>query len=179
MNRFKNSDDIKEITLSQLLEEDKSYQNSHTQHNLAEKDYINLNLSQEQRDVVDRLLSCTDENNMDYSSLSYLAELFDSSKLFKTLRFPSPAVRSKQTFEDFYNGNLIPVEKPFESPSTLKIWEDLSTLSEDFASRLSPVQAVAFQTMRDKHLEGVTMSSEDSFFLGFQTGSKLLIDILY
>lgn len=55
-------DDIKENTLSQLLEEDKAYQNSRMKHNLAEKDYIKLALSQAQRDVIDRLLTYADEN---------------------------------------------------------------------------------------------------------------------
>lgn len=170
-------DELKDKTLSHLLQEDGAYQNATVQHGIAESDYMHLNLTPEQKDVVDRLLTCTDEGNMEYSTLSYLAGLFDSQKIYKLFAPATTSTSDCGFIKEFYQGSNIPVEKPFESASTLKVWKTYNELTESFISSLSPSQVIAFQALQVKQAEGQSMSFEDSFIFGFQTGARLLIDI--
>jgi hypothetical protein len=73
--------ELSEKTLYNLLNKDPTYQESCEKQGLAERDYLNLDLSKEQRETIEKLLLWTDISNADYSTLSYLAGLYDGCKL--------------------------------------------------------------------------------------------------
>ena len=73
--------ELKEKTLNNLLKNDLNYQAVSEQQDIAERDYLNLTLTKEQRDIIEALLLWTDISNAEYSSLSYLAGLYDGYKL--------------------------------------------------------------------------------------------------
>jgi len=171
-------DQIKEKTLYHLLSQDSEYQEACSQQGLAEGEYRHLNLTEEQRSTIDNLLQWMDGSNMEYSSLSYLAGLYDSQKLPSI--FPNPRVASANhtLIRDFYKGTFVPAEHPYETEGTKTIWRALEELENDFTANLSSEQLAAFKCIADKWLEGVGASVEDSFTFGFQLGTKFLIDAL-
>ncbi len=57
------------------------YQEACEKQNMAERGYLDLELSKEQRETMEELLLWTDISNMEYSSLSCLAGLYDGCKL--------------------------------------------------------------------------------------------------
>lgn len=73
--------ELSEKTLYNLLNKDPTYQESCKNQGLAERDYLNLDLSKEQRETIEKLLLWTDISNAEYSTLSYLAGLYDGCKL--------------------------------------------------------------------------------------------------
>ncbi len=79
---------MKEKSISSLLATDSDYQNHTNQQNIAEEQYMALNLSVEQREVVDQLIDARDKQNIEYSNLSYLAGLMDCIKILKYLNIP-------------------------------------------------------------------------------------------
>nr|WP_294492994.1 hypothetical protein [uncultured Mediterraneibacter sp.] len=85
-NVFKHSlESMKEESVSSLLTTDNDYQNYADQENLAEKRYMDLSLSAEQRTIVNQLLDARDRQNIEYSNLSYLAGIADCIKILKYL----------------------------------------------------------------------------------------------
>lgn len=70
---------IKEQTVFELLENDTNYQQSVKEHAIAEEKYesIKQSLSNEQKLVIDELLSALDANNTDINDLLYIAGLRD------------------------------------------------------------------------------------------------------
>lgn len=70
---------IKEQTVVELLENDANYQQSVKEHAIAEEKYesIKRSLSNEQKLVIDELLSALDANNTDINDLLYIAGLRD------------------------------------------------------------------------------------------------------
>jgi len=80
-----NIDEMKENTLSNLLAHDHEYKKLCKLQGKAEAEYLKLTLSTEQKEVITKLLTTTDSQNMEYSTLSYLAGLFDSHN-WKKLR---------------------------------------------------------------------------------------------
>lgn len=76
--------ELKEKTLSNLLNNDLNYQKACEKQDTAEKDYLNMELLKEQRDIIEELLLWTDISNAEYSTLSYLAGLYDGCKLFRS-----------------------------------------------------------------------------------------------
>ncbi len=75
--------ELKEITLRNLLNNDLNYQKACEKQDTAEKDYLNMELLKEQRNIIEELLLWTDVSNAEYSTLSYLAGIHDGCKLFK------------------------------------------------------------------------------------------------
>jgi hypothetical protein len=82
--------ELSEKTLSNLLMNDIEYQRACESHGLAERDYLNLTLTKEQRDIIEELLLWTDVSNAEYSTLSYLAGLYDGCKLTQLFRQDCP-----------------------------------------------------------------------------------------
>lgn len=70
-----------EDTLNNLLKNDLSYQESSKKQEEAEKEYLSLDLTVEQREKIEKLLFWTDKNNAEYCSLNYLAGICDGKKL--------------------------------------------------------------------------------------------------
>jgi len=77
------------IYILRLLKKDKNYNKISTEQGKVEKAYMKLKLSKKQRNMVDKLLSATDEMNMEENTYSYLAGIYDSDNVMvrETLRF--------------------------------------------------------------------------------------------
>jgi hypothetical protein len=82
--------ELKEKTLNNLLENDLNYQAASEQQDIAERDYLNLTLTKEQREIIEEFLLWTDISNAEYSTLSYLAGLYDGCKLTQLFRQGCP-----------------------------------------------------------------------------------------
>ena len=54
---------------------------------IAEMEYLQLDLTEEQRKVCNYLLDCRDSQNIDYSNCSYVAGLYDAFRIMAVL-FP-------------------------------------------------------------------------------------------
>jgi len=117
-----NIDEMKENTLSNLLGHDHEYKKLCKLQGKAEAKYLKLALSTEQKEIITKLLTTTDSQNMEYSTLSYLAGLFDSHNWKKLLSI-APAANHTATpnpiISAFYNGEIIPVEHNAETPNTV------------------------------------------------------------
>jgi len=171
-------DQFKEKTLYRLLSQDSEYQEACSQQTLAEEEYLLLNLTEDQRSTIDDLLKWMDRSNMEYSSLSYMAGLYDCQKLSSIFPEFHAASADHTLIRDFYKGTFVPAEQPYETENTRATWKELEKLETDFNTTLSAQQLVAFKAIADKWLEGVGSSVEDSFILGFQLGTKFLINAL-
>lgn len=173
------SNEIKRKTISLLVEHNEDYKNACKKQGNAEKDYLRLNLSKKQKTTIDNLLTWTAECNKEYSSLNYLAGLYDHHKFPNISENKSiqPFIKG-QTISSFYNGMLVPTEIPFESKATSCVWEQIGKDEEKFISTLSAEQLTSFHQLSDNRTEGHSMSIEDSFSFGFQLGAKFLIDVL-
>lgn len=79
---------MKEKSVSSLLAIDSDYQNYTNQEIIAEEQYMSLNLSEEQKEIVNQLLDARDKQNIEYSNLSYLAGIMDCIKILKYLNIP-------------------------------------------------------------------------------------------
>lgn len=172
-------DEMKDRSIDSYLSNDPEYQHAIKQQVLAEESYQQLNLTEEQKSTIDNLLHWIDTSNMEYSSLSYLAGLFDH----QTIASPHPTVDNilikKQVLTDFYNGDLIPAELPFESQSTTALWKELYQSEKAFSSDLAEQQNQTYQQLFQQRETGVARSVEDSFTLGFRMGAKFIMDIFY
>jgi len=171
-------DQIKEKTLYRLLSQDSEYQEACSQQTLAEEEYLLLNLTDDQRAIINDLLKWMDSSNMEYSSLSYIAGLYDSQKLSPTFTKFYSASTDHELIRDFYKGAFVPAEQAYETQNTRIIWRELEALETNFNDSLSAEQLAAFKNIANKWLEGVGASVEDSFTFGFQLGTKFLIAAL-
>lgn len=79
--------ELSEKTIQNLAAKDSEYQKACEEHGLAEKDYLNLKLTKEQREIIEKLLLWTDISNAEYSTLSYMAGLYDGCKLFENFHY--------------------------------------------------------------------------------------------
>jgi len=172
-------DELKEKTLSDLLNQDKEYLNSCEAHNLAEAEYLSLKLSKDQKEIIDKLLISTDTSNMEYSTLSYLAGIYDSPKYFNIFNFnENKEIEESSLIKDYYLGNFFPCEHDSESPSTSSFWKEIVNEESKFKLLLTESQLLAFNELYQKQMNGIGMSIEDSFVYGFQLGGKFMIEIL-
>lgn len=71
-------------TVCKLLHEDSDYQNVVFQAEAAAKAYKSLELSDEQRNIVDKLLSTQEDVQEEYSINTYMAGLLDSYNIFQS-----------------------------------------------------------------------------------------------
>lgn len=86
---FKDSlESMKENSVFPLLTNDSDYQNYVNQEGVAEDQYMQLDLSVKQREIVQQLVDARDSQNLEYSNLSYLAGIIDCIKFLKYLRIP-------------------------------------------------------------------------------------------
>ena len=128
---MKKIEDMKESTLDKILAEDINYQTSCKTQMEAEGRYMDLNLTEEQKQIVDEFLNATDSNNRDYSILSYLAGVMDSGKLQKALHLNVLQKSSNnQMLQKLYDGELYPAEQIPESEETENLWRQMIELEE-------------------------------------------------
>lgn len=83
---------MKENSVLPLLTNDKDYQNYTNQEEIAEAQYMQLNLSTEQKEIVEQLLDARDRQGIEYSNLSYLAGVIDCIKFLKCFNIPIDAM---------------------------------------------------------------------------------------
>lgn len=86
---------MKEKSLLPLLENDYDYQQFSTAGGIAEERYMQLNLSDEQQKVIGDLLDARDNENSEYSNLSYLAGIIDCIKFLGYLNVPVDETMNK------------------------------------------------------------------------------------
>ena len=79
---------MKDNSLLPLLENDSDYQRYSECESLAEAQYSRLDLSKEQKEVINNLLDARDNESSEYSNLSYLAGIIDCIKFMKYLNVP-------------------------------------------------------------------------------------------
>ena len=78
---------LREQTSHSLLEADMTYQKDSENEGIAERDYLQLDLTTEQRKVCNRLLECRDKEDCEYATHSYIAGLYDAFRIMAVL-FP-------------------------------------------------------------------------------------------
>lgn len=78
---------LKEKSVYQLLQSDIEYQNKSREEGFAEQEYIQLDLTKQQRKVCNQLIECRDSQNIDYATCSYMAGLYDTFRILAIL-FP-------------------------------------------------------------------------------------------
>lgn len=77
------ADSMKNLTLNELLENDTEYQKRFKEEKEALKAVDELELSEEQRDIVDTLIARKDEAEYDYHVNSYMAGMLDAYEILK------------------------------------------------------------------------------------------------
>jgi len=171
-------DELKEKTLHELISEDEQYQENTKEQRAAEKAYLKLHLTKEEREVTDRLLSLADAGNMEYSTLSYVAGLLDSKIFMKVL---NTSIDTDETNNNllcqFYSGDLLPQELLKESPATIKQWNELDEKEQELNSILNESQKKLFKVVMDKRQEVIASLIKDSFISYFRLGVKLVMEI--
>ena len=83
---------MKENSVLPLLTTDKDYQNYTNQESMAEAQYMQLDLSAKQKEIVEQLLDARDRQDIEYSNLSYLAGIIDFIKFLKYFNIPIDGV---------------------------------------------------------------------------------------
>ena len=83
---------MKENSVLPLLTTDKDYQNYTNQESMAEAQYMQLDLSAKQKEIVEQLLDARDRQDIEYSNLSYLAGIIDCIKFLKYFNIPIDGV---------------------------------------------------------------------------------------
>jgi len=171
-------DELKEKTLHKLILEDEQYQENTKEQRAAEKAYLKLHLTKEEREVTDRLLSLADAGSMEYSTLSYVAGLLDSKIFMKVL---NTSIDTDETNNNMlyqlYSGDLLPQGLLKESPTTIKRWNELDEKEQELNSVLDEGQKKLFKTVTDKRQEVIASLVKDSFISYFQLGARLVIEI--
>ena len=77
------ADSMKNPTLNELLENDTEYQKRFKEEKEALKAVDELELSEEQRDIVDTLIARKDEAEFDYHVNTYMAGMLDAYEILK------------------------------------------------------------------------------------------------
>ena len=88
---------LREKTITPLLEADATYQEDSDNEGIAETHYLQLDLTEEQRKVCNRLLECRDKEDCEYATHSYIAGLYDALRwweLFYSCKEASPCLHS-------------------------------------------------------------------------------------
>lgn len=78
---------LKEDSVYQILQNDTEYQHKSHAEGMAEQHYMELDLTKHQRMVCNQLLDCRDSQDLDYSTCSYIAGLYDAFRIMAVL-FP-------------------------------------------------------------------------------------------
>ncbi|KMZ55714.1 hypothetical protein [Dorea sp. D27] len=77
------ADSMKNRTLDELLENDREFQNRLEEEKEAHKAMKELDLTEEQRTVVETLVSRKDETEYDYRVNAYMAGMIDAYEILK------------------------------------------------------------------------------------------------
>lgn len=77
------ADGMKNRTLNELLENDTEYQKRSKEEKEALKAVDSLELSEEQRNIVDTLIARKDEVEFDYNVNTYMAGMLDAYEILK------------------------------------------------------------------------------------------------
>lgn len=172
------ADELKENTLDNLTIQDKEYQRYAKELRAAEKAYLKLHLTKEERDVVDKLLSLMDASNMEYSTLNYLAGVLDRTTSVNAIReLGYTGEEDNSILFHFYSGQLLPQELLKESLKTIKLMEELDKADEELNLLLNVSQQELFQTVIDKRREANASLIKDSFMSYFRLGAKLMVEL--
>ena len=78
---------LREKTIHPLLKADAIYQQDSEHEGMAETDYLQLDLTEEQRSICNRLLECRDKQDIEYATHAYIAGLYDAFRIMAVL-FP-------------------------------------------------------------------------------------------
>ena len=79
---------LREKTIHPLLKADTIYQQDSENEGIAETDYLQLDLTEEQRNICNRLLECRDKQDIEYATHAYIAGLYDACRIMAVL-FPN------------------------------------------------------------------------------------------
>ena len=79
---------LREKTTHPLLKADTIYQQDSENEGIAETDYLQLDLTEEQRNICNRLLECRDKQDIEYATHAYIAGLYDAFWIMAVL-FPN------------------------------------------------------------------------------------------
>ena len=79
---------LREKTIHPLLKADTIYQQDSENEGIAETDYLQLDLTEEQRNICNRLLECRDKQDIEYATHAYIAGLYDAFRIMAVL-FPN------------------------------------------------------------------------------------------
>ena len=77
---------LKTNSVYHLANNDVDYQNYTKLEDMAEMEYLHLELSEEQAQIVSNLIDARDRANAEYCNLSYLAGALDCIKLLKYIK---------------------------------------------------------------------------------------------
>jgi len=77
------ADSMKNRTLTELLENDMEYQKRLKEENKVLKEVEGLDLTNEQKDCIDRLIAIKDEREYDYHVNAYMAGMLDGYEILK------------------------------------------------------------------------------------------------
>lgn len=72
---------LREKTIHPLLKADTIYQQDSENEGIAETDYLQLDLTEEQRNIFNRLLECRDKQDIEYATHAYIAGLYDAFRI--------------------------------------------------------------------------------------------------
>lgn len=81
------TDKLKDETVCQMLQSDSVYQEDSEKESEAERSYMLLDLTEEQREVCDQLFHCKDSQDFEYGTHAYMAGIYDAFRMIAVL-FP-------------------------------------------------------------------------------------------
>jgi hypothetical protein len=171
-------DEIRNETLPTFLDKDTSYQECCKKLDHAEREYMQLKLTDEQRKIIDNYLFLLDENNTDYSTSCYLTGLCDNHKfssIFTCNSTNSP--KQESILKNLFNGNLFVTDDFSESQESRQCLKELYEEENPFIASLNSDQKALFDKIFDKRIEYHSFIFDDAFYYGFQLGVKILLDV--
>jgi hypothetical protein len=136
-------------------------------------------LTADQKSTIETLLHWISSCKIDYDSFIQATNPSHNTKRYKPTHPITRPASKLTTLLSYYNGTATPMETPFETPDTTALWHEIIDLEKDLMLTLTSEQLDSFQQLQKKNLNATSYSNEDSFCHGFQTGAKLMIDILY
>jgi len=171
-------EELKEKTLIGILRHDEHYQTIYTEETLAEKEYQNLDLTKEQKKIVDNLLSLIDTRNMEYGTLNYIAGIYDSPKFFTILNLLAEKENSEiHILRNFYRCKMLAKELFKESSSSKKLWDELDYKEQKFISSLTKKQQNSYSKTISTRAKLLDSLLEDQFVSSFQLGAEFMLGI--
>lgn len=81
------TDKLKDETVCQILQFDSVYQEDSEKESEAEGNYMQLDLTKEQREVCDQLFHYKDRQDFEYGTHAYMAGIYDAFRIM-TVLFP-------------------------------------------------------------------------------------------